>query len=160
MLQRKVAVCFLVMSTQSVMSIIGVDAWDLLISSVSKGEISSQQMRDIAWSFPTRHKRNKVGVEHEKRMENKASSLDETEMRNILSDWFKCGDMPGDSSEALDVLISLFTENGNKPLAMKLRRIRDNLTQVVFVQKSFQKRTTTFVLGSSLFLLPSRRLCR
>ena len=110
-------------------AIIGDAAWEELTNAASAGRIKDRQMRDIVWDLPT-DKKNKVGGEHDRRMNAKGTSADETEMKNILADWYYYGDMPQDRAEALEVLIKVFDENGNKPLARDLRKIKDNEGQV------------------------------
>ena len=76
-------------------SILGEAAWEEIVNAASSGRIDDQQMRDVVWDLPTDEKKNKVGGEHDRRMKKGASS-DETEMKNILADWFHYGNMPGD----------------------------------------------------------------
>ena len=57
-------------------------------------------------------------------------SANEREMKNFLADWFHYGDMPKDRVGALEVLIKVFKENGNKSLAQDLEKIRDSPKQV------------------------------
>ena len=109
--------------------IIGQEAWEQLTNAASGSHIKAQQMKDIVWDLPTDEK-NMLGGEHDRRMAEKGTSANETEMRNILADWFHYGDMPEDRVKALDVLIKVFEDNGNKPLAKDLRMIKDNPKQV------------------------------
>ena len=81
-------------------------------------------MKDVAWALPTDRDKDKIGAEHEIRMNEKGTKPNETEMKNILKDWFHHGDMPEERGEALEVLIKVFDENGNKPLARDLRKIK------------------------------------
>ena len=94
-----------------------------MINAVSEGRINAQQMWDVAWDLPT-HNKNKVGGGHDRRMSERGTNADETEMKNILADWFHYGDMPEDRAKALEVLIKVFDENGNKPLARDLKNIK------------------------------------
>ena len=55
----------------------------------------------------------------------KGTKPNETEMKNILKDWFYHGDMPEERGEALEVLIKVFDAKGNKPLARDLKKIKD-----------------------------------
>ena len=87
-------------------------------------------MKDIAWALPTDREEDKVGGGHTRRMLEKGTSANETEMSNILADWFLHGDMPEDRVEALEVLIKVFEDNGNKPLANDLTKIKDAPDQV------------------------------
>ena len=59
-------------------------------------------------------------------MNEKGRCPDETEMKNILADWFYHGDMPEDRVHALAVLIKAFKKTGNNPLAGDLKKIKDN----------------------------------
>ena len=110
--------------------IIGEDAWERIINAASAGRINGDQMKAVVWSLPTDQKKNKLGGDHDRRMLEKGKSPDETEMKNILADWFHYGDMPEDRVEALDVLIKVFEDNGNKPLANDLTKIKDAPDQV------------------------------
>ena len=95
-------------------------------------------MKDIAWALPTDREEDKVGGGHTRRMLEKGTSANETEMSNILADWFLHGDMPEDRVEALEVLIKVFEENGNKPLARELKKIKDNPNQVQSFHLDFE----------------------
>ena len=91
-------------------------------------------MKDISWALPTdpkdKIKKDKIGGEHTRRMNEKGTSPNEAEMQNILADWFQYGEMPDNRAEALEVLIKVFEENGNKPLANDLTKIKDAPDQV------------------------------
>ena len=104
--------------------LIGDEAWTKITNAASSGRISAQQMKDVAWALPTDRDKDKIGAEHERRMNEKGTKPNETEMKNILKDWFYHGDMPEERGEALEVLIKAFGENGNKPLARDLRKIK------------------------------------
>ena len=110
--------------------IIGEEGWKEMSKAASGGRIIGQQMRDVVWSLPTDQKKDMLGGEHDRRMLEKGTSADETEMKNILADWFHYGEMPQDRVGALEVLIKVFDENGNKPLARDLKKIRDNEEKV------------------------------
>ena len=105
-------------------NLIGEAAWTKITNAASSGRISAQQMKDVAWALPTDRDKDKIGAEHEIRMNEKGTKPNETEMKNILKDWFYHGDMPEERVEALEVLIKVFGENGNKPLARDLRKIK------------------------------------
>ena len=109
--------------------IIGDAAWEEMSNAASGGSISGPQMRNVAWALPT-DKKNKIGGEHDRRILEKGTSANETEMRNILADWFRYGEMPEDRAGALGVLIKAFKENDNRPLAKDLEKIKDNPQQV------------------------------
>ena len=109
---------------RKVKDLIGDEAWTKIINTASSGRISAQQMKDVAWALPTDRAKDKIGAEHEIRMNEKGTKPNETEMKNILKDWFSHGDMPEERGEALEVLIKAFDENGNKPLARDLRKIK------------------------------------
>ena len=109
---------------------IGEEAWIEIVNAASGGRITGQQMRDLAWALPTDRDKDKVGGEHTRRMNEKGTAPNETEMKNILADWWYYGDMPEFRVEALEVLIRAFEENGNKPLARELKKIKDNQEQV------------------------------
>ena len=111
-------------------AIIGDAAWEVLTNAASSSQIKAHQMRDVVWDLPTDQKKRKVGGEHDRRMKEKGTSADETEMRNILADWCYYGDMPDNRAEALEVLIKLFEKHGNKPLALDLKKIKKNEEQV------------------------------
>ena len=111
-------------------SILGQAAWKELTNAASGGRIKAQQMTDIVWDLPTDQKENMLGGEHDRRMAEKGTKADATEMKNILADWFHYGDMPEDRVEALEVLIKVFEDNGNKPLANDLTKIKDAPDQV------------------------------
>ena len=110
--------------------ILGEKAWNLTVNAASGGRIDGQQMKDVAWALPTDREKDKVGAGHKRRMNDKGTSQDETEMKNILADWFHYGNMPKERAEALEVIIKVFEENGNKPLARELKEIKDNSKQV------------------------------
>ena len=110
--------------------ILGEKAWNLTVNAASGGRIDGQQMKDVAWALPTDRDKDKVGGEHTRRMNEKGTAPNETEMKNILADWWHYGDMPEFRVEALEVLIRAFEENGNKPLARELKKIKDNQEQV------------------------------
>ena len=110
--------------------ILGEKAWNLTVNAASGGRITAQQMKDVAWALPTDRDEDKIGGGHTRRMNEKGTSPDETEMKNILADWFDHGNMPEQRVEALEVLINVFEKNGNKPLARELKKIKDNPKQV------------------------------
>ena len=112
--------------------IIGEEGWEEMTNAASGGRIIAEQMKDVVWALPT-DKKNKLGGNHDRRMKEKGTSADETEMKNILADWFHFGEMPQDRVGALEVLIKVFDENGNKPLARDLKKIRDNEEKVQFL---------------------------
>ena len=120
--------------TNNAKGIIGEKAWTEIVSAASGGCIDAQQMKDISWALPTdpkdKIKKDKIGGEHTRRMNEKGTSPNEAEMKNILSDWFLYGEMPKDRAKALEVLIKVFKTNGNNPLAGKLEEIKDNPKQV------------------------------
>ena len=122
--------------------LIGDEAWTKITNAASSGRISAQQMKDVAWALPTDRDKDKIGAEHEIRMNEKGTKPNETEMKNILKDWFYHGDMPEERVEALEVLIKAFDENGNKPLARDLRKIKVKYFQ--FKDKNRQ----VFLLGA------------
>ena len=103
--------------------IVGERAWEEMINAASGGQINSQQMRDIVWALPTDQRKNKLGGNHDRRMRERDTSADETEMKKIMADWFHYGDMPQDRVGALEVLIKVLEENGNQPLARDLKKI-------------------------------------
>ena len=92
--------------------LIGDEAWTKITNAASSGRISAQQMKDVAWALPTDRDKDKIGAEHEIRMNEKGTKPNETEMKNILKDWFYHGDMPEERGEALEVLIKAFDDNG------------------------------------------------
>ena len=108
---------------------IGEEAWNEIVNAASAGRIDSPKMKDFAYALPTDRKKDLIGGDHRRRME-RGRNPDEMEMRNILSDWFKHGDMPEERTKALEVLIKHFDENGNKPLARDLTKIKDDPEQV------------------------------
>ena len=109
---------------------LGEKAWNKIVNAASSSRITGQQMRDVAWALPTDRDKDKVGGEHARRMNEKGTAPNETEMKNILADWWYHGDMPEDRVEALEVLIEAFKEIGNKPLATELKKIKDDQEQV------------------------------
>ena len=111
-------------------AILGQAAWEELINAASGGRIKAQQMTDVVWELPTDQKKNMLGGKHDGRMEEKGTKADATEMKKILADWYHYGDMPEDRAKALEVLIKVFDENGNKPLANDLTKIKDAPDQV------------------------------
>ena len=108
---------------------IGKKAWNEIVNAASAGRIDGPKMKDFAYALPTDRKKDLIGGDHKRRME-KGGSPNEMEMRNILSDWFKHGDMPEERTKVLEVLIKHFDENGNKPLARELTKIKDTPEQV------------------------------
>ena len=127
--------------------LIGDEAWTKITNAASSGRISAQQMKDVAWALPTDRDKDKIGAEHEIRMNEKGTKPNETEMKNILKDWFYHGDMPEERGEALEVLIKVFGENGNKPLARDLRKIKVKY----LLLKGFNSKSTNrqvFLLGA------------
>ena len=81
---------------------LGEDAVKLILSEVSRGNINTQKMQDIAQKLG-----DKVGGNHGRRGKN-----DEAEMRNILSDWWSCEDLCEKTrAEALEQLIELFSSD-------------------------------------------------
>ena len=127
--------------------LIGDEAWTKITNAASSGRISAQQMKDVAWALPTDRDKDKIGAEHEIRMKEKGTKPNETEMKNILKDWFYHGDMPEERVEALEVLIKVFDENGNKPLARDLRKIKVKY----LLLKGFNSKSTNrqvFLLGA------------
>ena len=127
--------------------LIGDEAWTKITNAASSGRISAQQMKDVAWALPTDRDKDKIGAEHEIRMNEKGTKPNETEMKNILKDWFYHGDMPEERGEALEVLIKVFDENGNKPLARDLRKIKVKY----LLLKGFNSKSTNrqvFLLGA------------
>ena len=112
---------------RDVRDLLGDKAWKKIISAASSGRIDGQQMRDLAWALPTDREFDRIGANHDRRMKEKDTSADETEMKNILVDWWKLGDMPPKRDEALDALIQAFDGN-NKPLARDLRQIKEEVT--------------------------------
>ena len=79
--------------------LIGDEAWTKITNAASSGRISAQQMKDVAWALPTDRDKDKIGAEHEIRMNEKGTKPNETEMKNILKDWFYHGDMPEERVE-------------------------------------------------------------
>ena len=110
--------------TNDAKDIIGEKAWTKIVNAASSGRINGQMMTAVAWALPTDRDKDKIGAEHDLRMIEKGTKPNETEMKNILKDWFYHGDMPEERGEALEVLIKAFDENGNKPLARDLRKIK------------------------------------
>ena len=120
--------------TKKVEDIIGKEALKKIVTAAAGSQIKRQQMTDVAWALskfkesnrdrevPTA---NEIGGRHERRMNEKDTSPDKTEMTKILVDWNDFGDMPQDRAGALEVLINVFEENGNKPLARDLRTIKE-----------------------------------
>ena len=104
---------------------IGDEAWTKITNAASSGRISAEQMKDVAWALPTDPKKGMIGAEHERRMNEKGTAPNEPEMKMIQADWVQYGNMPEDRGEALEVLINVFNENGNKPLARDLKKIKD-----------------------------------
>ena len=86
-------------------TILGQAAWKELTNAASGGRIKAQQMTDVVWDLPTDQNENMLGGEHDRRMAEKGTKADATEMKNILADWFHYGDMPQDRVGALEVLI-------------------------------------------------------
>ena len=76
---------------KSAKGILGQSAWEVLTNAASGGRIKAQQMKDIAWTLPTDREKDKVGGGHKRRMGEKDTSANETEMKNILMDWFQFG---------------------------------------------------------------------
>ena len=109
---------------------LGEKAWNKIVNAASAAQIDGPNMKDIAWALPTDREKDMIGGEHKRRME-KGGSPNEMEMRNILSDWFDYGDMPEERAKVLEVLIKHFEDNGNKPLAMDLKEIKDDPEQVL-----------------------------
>ena len=115
--------------------LIGDEAWTEITSAASSGRIGAQQMKDVAWALPTDRKKDLIGAEHERRMDEKGTKPNEPEMKNILADWFYYGNMPDNMAGVLEVLIKAFDDNGNKPLARNLKKIKDALEQVLSKSK-------------------------
>ena len=111
---------------RDVRDLLGDKAWKKIINAASSGRIDGQQMKDLAWALPTDRELNRIGAKHVRRMKEKDTSADETEMKNILVDWWTLGDMPPKRDEALDVLIQAIDAN-NKPLARDLRQIKEEV---------------------------------
>ena len=109
---------------------LGGTAWDEIVNAASAGRINDHQMKDVAYALPTDRKKDLIGGDHKRRMQ-RGGSPNEMEMRNILSDWFKHGDMPEERAKVLEVLIKHFDEHGNKPLARDLTKIKDDPEQVL-----------------------------
>ena len=81
---------------------LGEDAVKLILAEVSRGNIDTQKMMDIAQRLG-----EKVGGNHKRREKN-----DEAEMRNILSDWWLCGDLCKKTKvESLEQLVELFSSD-------------------------------------------------
>ena len=118
-------------------AILGQAAWEELINAASGGRIKAQQMTDVVWELPTDQKKNMLGGKHDGRMEEKGTKADATEMKNILADWYHYGEMPENGVEALEVLIKVFDENGNRPLARDLKKIKDAPDQVQYLSLIF-----------------------
>ena len=108
---------------------LGEKAWNEIVNAASAGRIDGPKMKDVAYALPTDRKKDLIGGDHKRRME-KGGSPNEMEMRNILADWFAHGDMPEERIKVLEVLIKHFDENGNKPLARELNKIKTDLEQV------------------------------
>ena len=108
---------------------LGAEAWDEIVNAASAGRIDRPKMKDVAYALPTDRKKDLIGGDHMRRME-RGESPNEMEMRNILSDWFKHGDMPEERAKVLEVLIKHFDGNGNKPLARELNKIKTDPEQV------------------------------
>ena len=53
--------------------LIGDEAWTKIINAASSGRISAQQMKDVAWALPTDRDKDKIGAEHERRMNEKGT---------------------------------------------------------------------------------------
>ena len=124
---------------RSVKDLIGEEAWNKIINAASSGSIEGQQMSQIAWALPTDRKKDKVGGDHKRRID-KGNSPDEAEMRQILVDWHRFGDMPEETGTVLESLVKVF-EDVNKPLARELKNIMVNNANVSlneFVQLYFQ----------------------
>ena len=111
---------------------LGEKAWKKIVNAASGSRITGQQMWDLAWALPTDRDKDKIGGEHTRRMNEKGTAPNETEMKNILADWWHHGDMPEDRVEALEVLIKAFEGNGNKPLARELKKIKEDHAQVLW----------------------------
>ena len=114
--------------TKKVEDIIGKEALKKIVTAAAGSQIKRQQMTDVAWALSRDEEvstANEIGGRHERRMNEKDTSPDKTEMTKILVDWNDFGDMPQDRAGALEVLINVFEENGNKPLARDLRTIKE-----------------------------------
>ena len=124
---------------RNVKDLIGEKAWNIIINAASSGSIDGQQMSQIAWALPTDRRRDKVGGDHKRRID-KGNSHDEAEMKQILVDWNRFGDMPEETGTVLKSLVKVF-EDVNKPLARDLRKIKVNKAKISlneFLQIYFQ----------------------
>ena len=114
---------------RDVRGLLGDKAWKKIISAASSGRIDGQQMRDLAWVLPTNREFDRIGANHVRRMNEKGTFPDENEMKRILVDWLKFGNMPENRGDTLEVLINAFDGNIN-PLAKDLRDIK---SEVIYI---------------------------
>ena len=114
------------------MVLLGDKAWKKIISAASSGRIDGQQMKDFAWALPTNREFDKIGANHVRRMNEKGTYPDENEMKRILVDWSKIGNMPENRNDTLEVLINAFDGNIN-PLAKDLRDIKNEVRYIYMI---------------------------
>ena len=108
---------------KEVEAFLGRDIVKLILSEVSSGRISSQQMKDIALKLPVDAR---VGGSHCRRVDDERSKCDSAEMRCILSDWWQYELCDKDNSrrgEVVDRVIDAFqsTDINLKPLAKSIK---------------------------------------
>ena len=93
-----------------------------------------------------------LAKEQQKKNERKLKKQRERMRKSELLSTLKAtyGDMPEDRVEALEVLIKVFEDNGNKPLANELKKIKDAPDQVQSCHLYFETISTYISLGRFL----------
>ena len=108
---------------KEVEAFLGRDIVKLILSEVSSGRNSSQQMKDIAFKLPADAR---VGGSHCRRVDDERRECDSAEMRCILSDWWQyelCDKDQSRREEVVDRVIDAFQDAdiNLKPLAKSIK---------------------------------------
>jgi hypothetical protein len=114
---------------QHVLDVIGELATKAIMKAVKCNTINQQKMLDFARALHPQ-----IGGKHDKRMNEKNTSNDETEMKNIFSDMWEFDDddddeetawMDKNKNEILQQLIKIFKKISVRPLAKELEKFLD-----------------------------------
>ena len=108
---------------KEVEAFLGSDIVQLILSEVSSGRISPQQMKNIASKLPAD---TRVGGSHSRRVDGGKRECDSAEMRCILSDWWQyelCDKDQSRREEVVDRVIDAFksADINLKPLAKSIK---------------------------------------
>ena len=109
-----------------VIEVLGQENWDFLLENVSSGIINAQHLADVSAQL---HKT--VGGNHLRRVQDMKKPSDESELRNILSDWWNHELFNLDQTAALRRLVSIFESPSVylPPVAANLRPGCDELRE-------------------------------